>query len=84
MLPGRPSFQCRKLVIGGEALEFYQRDILSCIRTIYGDPKFAQDLVVTPERHYTNQGQTERIYSEMHTGDWWWAVQVRDYILDTE
>ena len=84
MLPGRPSFQCRKLVIGGEALEFYQRDILSCIWTIYSDPEFAQDLVVTPEWHYTNQGQTERIYSEMHTGDWWWAVQVRDYILDTE
>ena len=84
MLPGHPSFQCHKLVIGREALEFYQHDILSCIWTIYGDPKFAQDLVATPERHYTNQGQMERIYSEMHTGDWWCMVQVCDYILDTE
>ena len=84
MLPGRPAFQSREVVIGGETLEFYQRDILGCIRSIYGDPEFAQDLVVTPERHYSDQGRTEHIYSEMHTGDWWWAVQVRNTILDTE
>ena len=83
-LPGRPAFQCRELVIGGETLEFYHHDILGCIRTIYSDPEFAQDLVVAPERHYTDQGRTERIYSEMHTGDWWWAVQVRNTILDME
>jgi hypothetical protein len=50
----------------------------------YSNPEFAQDLVFTPERHYTDQGRTERIYSEMHTGDWWCAVQVRNTILDTE
>ena len=55
-LPGCPAFQCCELVIGGETLEFYHRDILGCIRTIYGDPEFAQDLVVAPERHYTDQG----------------------------
>ncbi|KAF8266477.1 hypothetical protein EI94DRAFT_1803081 [Lactarius quietus] len=33
------------------------------------------DLAVTPERHYADEDRTERVYSEMHTGDWWWAVQ---------
>ena len=84
VLPGRPAFQCRKLQIGEESLEFYHHDVLDCIRSIYGDPEFAQDLVVTPERHYTDPGWTERVYSEMHTGDWWWAVQVRNTILDME
>ena len=84
MLPGHPVFKCRELVIGGETFELYFRDILSCIRTIYGDPELAQDLVVTPERHFTNIEQTDHVYSEMHTGDWRWSVQVRNTILDLE
>jgi hypothetical protein len=32
--------------------------------------------VFAPERHYTNEERTCRIYNEMHTGDWWWTVQV--------
>ena len=83
-LPGRPPFQSHEVVIGGETMEFYHRNILNCIQSIYGDPEFAQDLVVIPERHYTDEGQTERIYTEMHTGDWWWAVQVRNTMLDVE
>lgn len=83
VLPGHPAFQHCEVVIGGETLEFYHRNIISCIRSIYGNPKCTQDLVVAPEWHYTDQGRSEHIYSEMHTGDWWWAVQVRT-ILDVE
>ena len=75
-LPGRPPFQCREFIIGDEHLEFYCRDIVECIRSLYGDPKFGQDLTFAPERHYTNPERTCRIYNEMHTGDWWWTVQV--------
>ncbi|KAF8262257.1 hypothetical protein EI94DRAFT_1704905 [Lactarius quietus] len=74
-LSGPPLFECRTLVIGEELLEFYFRDILSCICSIYGDPEFSQDLAVAPERHYADEDWMERVYSEMHTGDWWWAVQ---------
>lgn len=35
-------------------------------------------MVFAPEQHYTNAEKTHRIYNEMHTGDWWWSVQVRD------
>jgi hypothetical protein len=76
MLPGRPPFECCNLVIGGETLELYFRDILVCIRSIYSDPELAQDLVVAPERHYADHERMDCIYSEIHTGDWWWAVQV--------
>ncbi|KAN0140201.1 hypothetical protein V8E53_002097 [Lactarius tabidus] len=74
-LPGRPQFQCQDLVIAGETLQFYSRDILQCIRSLYGDPEFACDLVFTPEHHYTDHQRTCHVYSEMHTGDWWWSVQ---------
>ena len=77
-LPGRPPFQCKVLFIGNERLEFYCCDIIECIRSLYGDPKFVQVLVFAPERHYTSPECTCRIYNEMHTGDWWWLVQVRN------
>ena len=40
-------------------------------------------MVFVPERHYTDHTRTCRVYSDMHTGDWWWAVQVRKplYVL---
>jgi len=53
-LPGHPSFNCHKFDIRGETLEFYSRDVLSCIRSIYGDPEFAWHLLVAPEHHYTD------------------------------
>ncbi|KAN0131614.1 hypothetical protein V8E53_010456 [Lactarius tabidus] len=74
-LPGRPPFECRSVVIGDETLELHFWNILECVCSLYGDPEFAQDLAVAPERHYADQEQTTRIYSEMNTGDWWWAVQ---------
>ena len=81
LLPGRPPFQCQDLVIAGDTFQFYSRDLLQCIRTLYGDPEFAQDLVFVPERHYTDLERKSRVYNEMHTGDWWWAVQVCSLIL---
>ncbi|KAI9440325.1 hypothetical protein H4582DRAFT_1796975, partial [Lactarius indigo] len=74
-LPGCPPFQCQDLTIAGDAYEFYFRDALQCIRSLYGNPEFAHDLTFAPERHYVDDGRACRVYSEMHTGDWWWAVQ---------
>ena len=80
-LPGRPPFQCQEVAIGNERLQFYFRDILRCIRALYGDPEFAQDLIFVPERHYTDKEQIQRLYSDLYTGDWWWSVQVRNGAL---
>ena len=60
-LPGCPQFKCQDLVIAGETLQFYYRDIIPCIRTLYGDPEFARDLVFAPECHYTNHQRTCRV-----------------------
>ncbi|KAH9017210.1 hypothetical protein EDB85DRAFT_2076133 [Lactarius pseudohatsudake] len=74
-LPERPQFKCEDVSIAGNTFQFYYRDVLQCIRTLYGNPEFAHDLVFAPERHYTDHERTSRVYSEIHTGDWWWAVQ---------
>jgi hypothetical protein len=75
-LPGLPPFQRKVLGIGDEELVFYWRDVLECIQSLYGNPKFAQDLAFLPERHYTYHACTSQIYNEMYTGDWWWSIQV--------
>ena len=80
-LSGCPPFLCRELNIGHECLEFYYRDIIECIRSLYGDPQFAQELAFAPEHHYISPERMCRIYNEMYTGDWWWSVQVHHQIL---
>ena len=81
-IPGRPPFLRKGLVIGNEQLEFYCRDVIECIRSLYGNSQFAQELAFAPERHYTNHKCTCRIYDEMYTGDWWWSVQVHNSIFN--
>jgi hypothetical protein len=73
-LPTCPPFHCKEVTFGEERLEFYYRDVMKCIRAIYGNPQFAHHLVFAPERHYTSQERTCRIYNELYTGDWWWKV----------
>ncbi|KAI9449055.1 hypothetical protein BJY52DRAFT_1127054 [Lactarius psammicola] len=75
-LPGRPPFQCEDLTIEGEDLQFHYREIIPCIRNLFGNPEFAGDLVYAPERHYVDAERTCRVYNEMHTGEWWWTVQM--------
>ncbi|KAH9010197.1 hypothetical protein EDB83DRAFT_2508909 [Lactarius deliciosus] len=74
-LPSRPPFECEDFTIGGERLSFYFRNVLQCIRTLFGDPEFVHELAFAPECHYSDPKRTCHIYSEMHTRDWWWAVQ---------
>ncbi|KAH9021271.1 hypothetical protein EDB84DRAFT_1275071 [Lactarius hengduanensis] len=80
-LPERPQFKCEDVSIAGNTFQFYYRDVLQCIRTLYGNPEFVRDLVFAPERHYTDHERTCRVYSEIHTGNWWWAVQVRPHFF---
>ena len=60
----------------GEVLEFYARDPIECLEALWSDPDFVNDLIVEPERHYGDKDMTVRIYHDMHTGKWWWEVQV--------
>ncbi|KAI0682470.1 hypothetical protein BC835DRAFT_1424364 [Cytidiella melzeri] len=63
------------VLIGDEVCEIFYRDIIECIRSLFGDPDFGVYLVFTPEKHYTDAGKTKRMFHDMQTGRWWWATQ---------
>ncbi|KAJ7649252.1 hypothetical protein B0H17DRAFT_1215342 [Mycena rosella] len=81
-LPGRPKFVRSEVIVNGEAFPLYSRDILECVRALWGDSEFAPYLFVAPERHYIDKDKTIRMYHNMHTGKWWWSTQAaveKDY-----
>jgi Plavaka transposase len=80
-LPGRPTFQRREVIIANEAFELFSRDIVECIKALWGDIDFASHLVVEPERHYADADQTIRVYCDMNTGKWWWCTQVSHIVF---
>ena len=54
----RPRFQRHEIVVAGEAFEVYFRDILACIRALFGDPEFTPVLLLLPECHYADADHT--------------------------
>ncbi|KAJ7438607.1 hypothetical protein FB451DRAFT_1447943 [Mycena latifolia] len=74
-LPGRPKFTRSEIVLEGEVFDLYSRNIIECVRALFGDTDFAPYLFVVPERHYADKDQTIRLYHNMHTAKWWWSTQ---------
>ncbi|KAJ6517025.1 hypothetical protein DFH09DRAFT_1251360 [Mycena vulgaris] len=72
---GRPIFKRQEIVVAGEAFDVYFRPVVGCLKALYGDPEFSQDLVFMPERHYADADKTIRLYSDIHTAEWWWKTQ---------
>lgn len=58
-----------------ESFDVYFRDVIDCIKALYGNAEFAPYLVFTPKRHYSDADHTVRLYHDMHTGKWWWNTQ---------
>ncbi|KAF9474258.1 hypothetical protein BDN70DRAFT_815973 [Pholiota conissans] len=71
----RPAFTKQEALVGGAKTEIYARDVLECIKALYGDPQHARYLVFAPERHYADADKTQQLYHDMHTGKWWWDTQ---------
>ena len=72
----RPIFTRHQVKVAGEKYNLFMRDIIQCIKALYGDPEHAQYLALSPERHYADANKTIRLYHEMQTGQWWWSTQV--------
>ncbi|KAF5345632.1 hypothetical protein D9758_015168 [Tetrapyrgos nigripes] len=72
---GRPPFQREEVIVQGHTLEVYFRDILQCVRALYGDADFSEYLKYAPEQHFDDSTCCEQLYHDMHTGRWWWSTQ---------
>lgn len=59
---------------GRHAATLYYRNIIDCVRYLIRQVAYKSDMVYAPIREYDSSG--ERLYSEMHTADWWWDTQV--------
>ncbi|KAF9455751.1 hypothetical protein BDZ94DRAFT_1135920, partial [Collybia nuda] len=51
------------------------RDVIQCIKSLWGDPAFADHLVYQPRRVFSDSTRKNRVYSELWTGKWWNAIQ---------
>jgi len=69
-------FRREEVHIGGESYDFHFREVIPCLRALFGDPRFSTHLVFAPEHHYQDEGHAVQVFSEMYTGKWWWSVQV--------
>ncbi|KAL1675271.1 hypothetical protein EV122DRAFT_218848 [Schizophyllum commune] len=76
-LPGRPPFERHRVKVAGQIFDVYFRDIIACVRALFGDMDFCPILAFAPEKHYMDDEHQERLYHDMHTGKWWWDVQKR-------
>ncbi|THU86074.1 hypothetical protein K435DRAFT_805378 [Dendrothele bispora CBS 962.96] len=81
-----PEFQCTPIKLEGdivdsnghaqtETLELWHRDPVEVIKDLMGNPVFRGHQQYAPVQHFRNKERTDREYSEMWTGDWWWDVQ---------
>jgi hypothetical protein len=61
---------------GKHSTTFYYRDVIGCVHYLIRQIAYRPDMVYAPIREYDSSG--DRLYSEMHTADWWWETQVRD------
>ena len=59
---------------GGRSTTFYYRNIESCVHYLIRQVAYRADMVYAPVCEYDSSG--DRLYSEMHTADWWWETQV--------
>ena len=77
-LHGHPSFQAHDITVSTKVVTLYARDILECVKALYGEPEFAPFLIFKPQHHYHIRAghANSRVYHDMHTADWWWEVQV--------
>jgi hypothetical protein len=58
----------------GNRSTFFYRDIVQSVEYLLSQPAYREDVVYVPVREYDEAG--ERLYSEMHMGNWWWETQV--------
>ena len=89
-LPTGPEWEVVELSVEGkgvnddggvvtEKVELWRRDPVECIRELFSNPAFKDNIHYKPQKVYTNESRTERVFSEMWTGEWWWKTQVSSF-----
>ena len=59
---------------GNHTICFFYRNIIDCVRYLIAQIAYKDSMVYAPVKEYDQVGA--RLYSEMHTAQWWWEIQV--------
>jgi hypothetical protein len=58
-------------------IKYWSRDTIKSMRWLMRQPAYAEHLIYAPQRCFNSYTPPKRLYTEMHTADWWWEAQVR-------
>jgi hypothetical protein len=53
-------------------IKYWSRDIIKRIRWLMRQPAYTADLICAPQRCFNSNTPPKRLYTEMHSADWWW------------
>jgi hypothetical protein len=59
-----------------ETFTIWHRDPVEAIKGLWKDPNLSPHMSFSPSKVYSDATKSDRIYSEMWTGQWWHALQV--------
>jgi hypothetical protein len=56
--------------------QYWSRDIIKSMRWFMRQLAYAEHLFFAPQWHFNSDTPPKRLYTEMHTVDWWWETEV--------
>jgi hypothetical protein len=71
---GEPSWTSIEGQIDGESFVFCHRDLRVCIQYRLSQTGYSGEMVYALVNEFNAAG--ERMYSKLHTADWWWNIEV--------
>src|SRR5690606_37318896 len=66
--------------VGTGLVEFRYRSVEAMVRSIFKQPSHEPYMVYSPVKEYDGPDKGYRLLSGIHTGDWWWRMQVYSVI----
>jgi len=57
-------------------IKYWSRDIIKRMGWLMRQLAYAKHLIYAPQRWFNSDTPPKRLYTEMHTADWWWETQV--------
>ena len=58
-------------------INYWSRDIIKSMKCLMRQPAHAEHLIYAPQRCFNSDTPSKRLYTKMHTADWWWETQGR-------
>jgi hypothetical protein len=58
-------------------IKYCIRDVTKSMRWLMRQPAYPEHLIYAPQSSFNSDTPPKRLYTKMHTADWWWEKQVR-------